>query len=161
MGFSMYRVVTLIIIFVISGCMPGSSGPSPKAVYVVSSVNYQAEKILDSIDSLIGLLDNRIDKKQEFTQIGEDKIPMYGYYEMAHWYPYKESEFYGVSIIKWESSAGGDTENRYFIDVYEDGGTCLLCDSVKKALEKSIIQYFSACENPKTSTKHEKIRCDT
>ncbi|TCK16985.1 hypothetical protein DFR30_0205 [Thiogranum longum] len=156
----MLRIVIAITSILVSGCLPQSGGPSPKAVLVVSSERYQPDQVLKSLDSIGDSLDKKIDKKEEVIEIGETKYRKYDYYEIAYWYPNNGSKYYGVSLVKW-MRGDEETDNRYFIDVYSEGEKCELCNTVKSALDQFKIEYYSACEKSNTRTEYEKIRCGT
>jgi hypothetical protein len=148
----MVRTLLALSLFTLSGCMP-SSGPSPRAVLVIPSNQYDLPQVLEALDAVPGL-GARVDKKPEF-QI----------YETAYWYPRGGSDTYGVAVVRWASDLKGDGSedmtNRYFVDVYAKEEACPLCASVKATLKGRNIKFVAACENPKKSTAYERIRCGT
>jgi hypothetical protein len=156
------RFIPLLLSLCILGCMPQGSGPSPRAVLVISSKDYSPEKVLEPLESLHDLLESKVDKKQETSGRA---IPQFDQYEIAYWYPQGGSNIYGVSLVKWVSHLKGpDSETmsqRYFVEVYAQDEACALCASVKRSFLQHNISYFSACENRKTSIAYEKIRCGT
>jgi hypothetical protein len=159
------RSFPLLLSLCIVGCMPQGSGPSPRAVLVISSKDYSLEKVLEPLESLHDLLKSKIDKKQETIEVGGRAVPEFAQYEIAYWYPQGGSNIYGVGLVKWASDLKGPDavamSQRYFVEVYAEDDACALCASVKRSFLQHNISYFSACENPKTSTAYEKIRCGT
>ena len=154
----MFRVGFFLFVF-LAGCMPQGSGPSPRAVLVISSDEYSLSKIVETIDSIGSPLGTRIDKSQETIEIGESSQPRFSQFEIAYWYPSNGSEYYGVALVKWIPGFE-DMSDRYFIDVYAADEACSLCGGVKLVLQNSGIKYLSACERPDISTEYEKFRCD-
>jgi hypothetical protein len=148
----MLRRLLMVSFLILAGCMP-QSGPSPKAMFVISSSEYDLARVLEALDAVPDL-GRRVDKKPEFD-----------YYESAYWYSDKGSQIYGVGLVKWPEDLEGDgtseMKDRYFVDVYATDGACALCKSVKASLTAHHISFFSACENPKKSTAFERIRCGT
>ena len=148
----MLRKLLLISLLLLVGCMP-QSGPSPKAMFVISSNDYALLRVLEALDA-VPALDDRVDKKPDFN-----------YYESAYWYSHKASQIYGVGVVKWPADLKGDgteeMKGRYFVDVYAKDDACSLCSSVKASLITHKVSFFSACDNPRKSTAFERIRCGT
>jgi hypothetical protein len=144
------KLAIIALLLAGGGCMP-SSGPSPNAVYVIPANFYSVERVLAPLDALA--LNQRIDKKADFGDI----------YEFSYWYPRKNSEIYGVALVKWRQDLEGsgiqEMKGRYFVEVYTEDKACAFCKSVKASLAKYKVSFFSACEHPSASTAFEKIRC--
>jgi len=136
----------------------GGGGPSPRLVLVVSSETYEVGQILEAIDNIEGGLEPRIDKHDDSTPHN------YFFYKHAFWYPQNGSDVYGIAIVEWDTSSWDNDEQqmggRFFIDVYSESTSCVLCPLVKTVLSEARVEYSSPCENPKGLTDYEKIRCD-
>jgi hypothetical protein len=156
----MMRCTPLLALLLVSGCTPSGGGPSPRAVLVVSSRDYSIDRVLEPLDSIRGVLGSRVDKSKQTIEVGDRKLPQFPMYQVAYWYPDNGSDYYGVAVVKWVTD-GEDTNDRYFIDVYAEDESCSLCGVVKAALDEHHVSYFSACDNPTKSTRHEKMRCGT
>jgi hypothetical protein len=144
----------------LSACVPSGSGPTPRAVLVISSDEYTIERILEALDAVPGALGARVDKSKETISVGDRTLQRFPMYQEAYWYPFRRSEYYGIGIVKWVPG-GEETDDRYFIDVYADDDGCSLCGAVKDTFDQRGVKYFSACEHPDRSTKFERIRCGT
>jgi hypothetical protein len=156
----MLRRALLPGLLLVSACMPSGGGPSPRAVLVISSRDYPVEQVVGVLDSTPRSLDARVDKSKETRVVGNQTLPRFPMYEVAFWYPFNRSDFYGVALVKW-FPGGEETNDRYFVDVYAEDAGCSLCSAVKAAFDEHHIAYFSACEHPENSTKYERIRCGT
>ena len=159
----MQRITLLIALLCIAGCVPQSDSPSPRAVFVVSSTDYTQEKLLASLDAAF---QPRIDKTLETIEWSDGrKTPRFSHFEIAYWYPYQDSDLYGVALVKWASRLTGqgteEMRDRYFIDVYAEDGPCTLCSITRKALLAQEIAFRAPCEDPQSSTSYEKVRCGT
>ena len=153
------RLFSILTAMIILGCspIPQGSGPSPNQILVVSASSYPAQKILESIGTAELGLDEGFDKSNDV--IGDSEHPRYPQYEIAYWYPFKGSEFYGVAIVKWV----GDSElsRKYYIDVYSEDEKCSLCEGVIGALQAARIVHYSACKEKPRKSEYEAARCET
>ena len=161
----MRRHLLLVFLSCLFGCGSESSPPSPRAVLVVSSNDYSPSQVMRSIDSLRGSLGPKIDKAADTVDVGGKAIRRFAQYQIAYWYPFAGSDFYGVAVVKWVSDLKGkgadEMRDRYFIEVYARDESCELCNSVKSALAEHQISYFSACDHPGARSEYERIRCGT
>jgi hypothetical protein len=161
----MRRHTLTLLWLLVAGCMPQGSGPSPRAVLVVSSRDYPLQRVVEPLESLGGTIGPKKDKSTETLDVGAKQVPQFSQYEIAYWYPQNGSDIYGVALIKWVSDLKGawaeTMRDRYFIEVYSQDEACSLCRSVKAVLSEHKVSYFSACDNPTSSTQYEKVRCGT
>jgi hypothetical protein len=159
----MLRGALVLALAAVTGCMPQSGGPSPRAVLEVSSIDYPLSRIVQQVES-VHSLGPRVDKSAEIIEVGGRKVPQFSQYEIAYWYPQSASDIYGVALVKWVSDLNGPDaktiRDRYFIEVYSQDESCSLCDSIKRALSEQRVSYFSACDSP-NRTAYEKSRCGT
>lgn len=150
----MLRIISLSLFLLLTSCVIPSGAPGPDAVLVVSSRDYSAMQILEALDTLKPTLGKRINKKSDFP-----------YFDVAYWYPYKGSSHNGVAVAKWPDDLSGDDveemKHRYFVEVYTEKDTCLLCKTVKETLASHKISFFSACDHFWESNSYERLRCDT
>ncbi len=153
------RHLKFLLVLIVFGCspLPQGSGPSPNQILVVSAESYQSEKIIQTISAAKLGLDDGFDKSSEVIEIGDSKHPRYPQYEIAYWYPYNDSKFYGVAIVKWAKESR--LSHKYFIDIYSEDKKCGLCEGVTRALKEAGIVYYSACEQNPRKSNHEEARC--
>lgn len=150
MLFALGAVCFIAFLVIGSVTLFSGSGPSPRAVLVISSKDYPLARVLEPLDSLRGSIGSRVGKSLHN-------------HEIAYWYPLKGSDIYGVGVAKFAATLKGvgaeEMRDRYFVEVYAQDIGCSLCDSVKAALSARNVSFFSACEKATATTEYEKILC--
>ena len=131
---------------VFASTIPQGAGPSPREVIVISSVDYGEHQILKVLDTQFQqILGSQIDKKHEKIIFDDgSEFERFPYYEYAYWYPYNDSDFYGIALVKWESGFEG-APSEHIMDIYSEDENCELCVLVTKTLIVNNIQFETPC----------------